>query len=100
MENEISIDIGNGYHYLPKLTINTATQIDGLLVDTYLDNIRLFYLILITSLLFIISYVIQSTLMQIVANLPVLGVLTYMLIGKTKFLLLHPLHYTAISCRG
>jgi hypothetical protein len=94
------INISNGYHYIAPLQVNADEVHQGYQVDTYLDNFRMGYLAFITVALFVTSWLMKSTLLQIAANLPILVICAYILIDKKSFLLLHPLHYTPLSCRG
>lgn len=95
------INISNGYHYIEPFWIDThVNEIRGYQIDTYFDNFRIGYLIFITLALFFTSWMMKSTLLQILANLPALAVCAYIIWDKKDFLLVHPLNYTALSCRG
>jgi hypothetical protein len=95
------INISNGYHYLPAVAITPDYGVTpGYKIETYLDNIRIGYLVFLTLLLFAVAFVTRSAIAQILANLPLLLVTAYVFLNKKNILYLKPLDYKPQTCRG
>jgi hypothetical protein len=95
------IAITNGYHYLEPINLAlNYNQPIGFKIESYLDNVRIGYLIFITLFLFGISWMMHYPVLQIIANLPLLGALAYLIFFKKNILLVRPLQYQPQSCRG
>jgi hypothetical protein len=93
------IAITNGYHYLTPINLElNYYQPIGFKIEAYLDNIRIGYLIFLTLFLFGISWMMHSPLFQIVANLPLVAALVYLIFFKKNILLVRPLQYQPQSC--
>ena len=88
----VKLQINNGYHFIKTTHLQFANDgIIGLRIETYLDDFRIFTLVLITLLFFGFAITSHNLFFQILANLPMLGVLGYTLCYKQKVLLLNNL---------
>jgi hypothetical protein len=87
-----TIAISNGYHFLPPMHLQLRMQeTKGFKVSTYLDNVRLGYIIFLTLFLFILSRLMHSTVVQVLANVPILAVCAYVFWNRKNLLYIEAL---------
>jgi hypothetical protein len=90
----VSIAVSNGYHYLAPIPLQLKLHENkGFKIGTYLDNVRLGYILFLTLFLFTIAWLMHSVLLQVLANLPILIVCAYVLWNRKNILYIQPLEH-------
>jgi hypothetical protein len=96
---QVSIQAGNGFHSSPEYTLPCTWEGSLLLeIDCAIDNIRFFYIIFLTLLLFTFFIITDLTALKILANLPILYGLFQFYIRKKYFLKIRPQGSPVLRC--
>jgi hypothetical protein len=97
-ESSFLLNVNNGYHYIePKQLVFPQEKYIALRIETYMDNFRIFTMLLVNAIFFGFAISTYSLFFQIIANIPILFVLGYLFWNRKKVLYLNKLQNPSLA---